>query len=362
MNQDILKRSPSNDHASTCLRISGLAYADDTVWIARNKHDLEEIMMIAHSFFELNDLQINGSKLELIIINSSRKPEDRFVDVGLGANAARVHAALPNDMVRYLGVYLTEKGGSKHVIKSIKTEIADFVTTLSHKKKTMAHITYINNKVLIPRIEYRTKLTFIQAKQANALFAPMQKLYKHTLGCVSTAPNYIVTHNSIGGLKSITKIMQEHHFTKFVIRINDNKWMGITTRVRLAQAQQRIGLAASILIAELISLINWDMDRNLNFNVLKEMKLQLYSFNDSRLDDTWMDTYQATSLNHIFEDVVLSCDNKQSVKIRKSFLLRSQKTLIFTSLLQLLTPDNTLLPWYNLMVLYNLPVQGQAPL
>jgi len=127
MNQDALKRSPSNDHISTSLRISGLAYADDTVWIARNKHDLEEIMKIAHSFFELNDLQINGSKSELIILNGPRKPEDRVVTVGLGASAARVHAALPNDMVCYLGVYLTEKGGSKHVIKSIKTEIADLL-------------------------------------------------------------------------------------------------------------------------------------------------------------------------------------------------------------------------------------------
>src|SRR6266542_795554 len=193
-----------------------------------------EIMKIAHSFFELNDLQINGSKSELIVINGLRDPKDRFIEVGLGTNAARVQAALPNKMVRYLGVYLTENGRSKHVIKIIKTEIADFVTTLSHKKKTMAHVAYINNKVLIPRIEYRAKLTFIQARQVDALFTPMQKLYKHTMGCMSTSPNYIVTHNNIGGLKSITKIMREHHFTEFVLRINDNKWMGCTTRIRLA--------------------------------------------------------------------------------------------------------------------------------
>jgi len=158
------------------------------------------------------------------------------------------------------------------------------------------------------------------------------------------------------------KIMREHHFTEFVIRINDNKWMGITTHVRLAQAQQRIGLSSSIIIAEPNSLINWDMDRNLNFSVLKEMKLQLYSFNASRLNDTWMDTYQATSLNQIFEDIVLSCDEKQSAKLRKSFLLRSQKTLIFTSLLQLLTPDNKLLSWPNLKLLHNLPAQGHVPI
>src|SRR6266496_5853016 len=56
----------------------------------------------------------------------------------------------------------------------------------------------------------------------------------------------------------------------------------------------------------------------------------------------------------------MSYDDKQSAKIRKSFLLQSQKMLIFTSLLQLLTPNNNLLSWYNFMVLHNLPVQGKA--
>jgi len=79
------------------------------------------------------------------------------------------------------------------------------------------------------------------------------------------------------------------------------------------------------------------MDRNLNFVILKEMKLQLFSFNVSRLDDTWDEQYHAMSLNQLFDDILITYDKKQSVKICKFFLLRSQKTLIFTSLLQLLT-------------------------
>ena len=93
----------------------------------------------------------------------------------------------------------------------------------------MTHVAYINNKVLIPHIEYRSKLMYIQERMADTLFAPMQRLYKHTMGCMLTSPNYIVTHNSIGGLKSITKIMREHHFTELVIRINNNNWLGTIT-------------------------------------------------------------------------------------------------------------------------------------
>src|SRR6266498_3982094 len=156
----------------------------------------------------------------------------------------------------------------------------------------------------------------------------MQKLYKHTMGCMSTSPNYIVTHNNIGGLKSITKIMREHHFTEFVLRINDNKWMGCTTRIRLAHAQRRIGLHASILTADPSSLINWDMERNLNFVILKEMKMQLYSFNASRLDDTWNDRYRVISLNQFFEDTLSNVDAIQSAKIHRSFLQRSHNMLV----------------------------------
>src|SRR5260364_44589 len=40
-------------------RISAMAYADNTVWIASNKKQIEKIIKIANNFFRLNDIQIN---------------------------------------------------------------------------------------------------------------------------------------------------------------------------------------------------------------------------------------------------------------------------------------------------------------
>src|SRR6185437_7110835 len=50
----------SDKIATMELRCACLAYADDTIWIGKNKQDLERIIEISNEFFDLNDIAING--------------------------------------------------------------------------------------------------------------------------------------------------------------------------------------------------------------------------------------------------------------------------------------------------------------
>ena len=47
-----------------------LAYADDTAWIGSNRDNIIKIIDISEQFYKINDININGNKSEIIILNS----------------------------------------------------------------------------------------------------------------------------------------------------------------------------------------------------------------------------------------------------------------------------------------------------
>ena len=61
---------------------------------------------MAGEFFSINDIKINAKKSDLIIINPSVTPEDRFIKVRSNADEF-AYIKLTKEEVRYLGVFFS---------------------------------------------------------------------------------------------------------------------------------------------------------------------------------------------------------------------------------------------------------------
>jgi hypothetical protein len=52
------------------------------MWIAKNKEQMEQTIQIAEEFFKINDIQINGKKSKLVIMNTKESIENRKIHLG----------------------------------------------------------------------------------------------------------------------------------------------------------------------------------------------------------------------------------------------------------------------------------------
>ena len=83
-------------------RISALAFFDDTAWIGSSQPSLQQTINISNGFFNLNDININGDKSEVIAVNAKRhQTSDGIV---MGTDQHTVEPATNNQLIRYLGV------------------------------------------------------------------------------------------------------------------------------------------------------------------------------------------------------------------------------------------------------------------
>ena len=131
----------------TTFSSSTSAFADDTLFLGSNKEDIQQTIDILNEFFAINDIKINGDKLELIILNSSQLHDEEYVTMGEHNTIVTVNHSLED--TRFLSVYLRGKKGYDHVVRRIREIILDFNRRLSNKRMTSSLHTYLANRVLI---------------------------------------------------------------------------------------------------------------------------------------------------------------------------------------------------------------------
>jgi hypothetical protein len=166
------------------INIPILAYMDDTTYIDSSRTRIQMSIDIANEFYDLHDIDINGKKSELIVFNSKEPLEEQNVCIG------RNHDIVPASTgeVRYLGCYFLAKQNRKRLIKRITIMIEEFIKPLRSKRISNAHVVYLVNKILNPRIAYVAQLISLNIATWDKLYKPILRLVKNKCNLPRSTP------------------------------------------------------------------------------------------------------------------------------------------------------------------------------
>src|SRR5437879_4050965 len=85
------------------IKVSALAYADDTTWVTSSKDSLQNIINISNEFFELNYIEINGAKSELVAWRLGVKALTSE-GIWIGTSLKYIEAKSAGESTRFLGI------------------------------------------------------------------------------------------------------------------------------------------------------------------------------------------------------------------------------------------------------------------
>ena len=216
---------------------SVVAFADDTTWIADSKEQMEQMIEIAEDFFKLNDIQINGKKSKLVIVNPSITKEDRKINLG----NEWVQAEGKSKTTRFLGIWLSNKLCESQTKTRAKELVRATAKTLSTKKMTGAQVAYINNMCVIPKLTYMLQTSKLSKRAIEVIQSPIIGLAKHKMGVVKTVSNSIIIHRNLGNCNALWDHLLVKQITSLHARTNSAGLEELLTRIRINQGLQLIG-------------------------------------------------------------------------------------------------------------------------
>jgi exonuclease III/ribonuclease HI len=322
--------------------ISNVAFMDDTTWITEDKEDLEKILEIADDFYNLNNIKVNKDKSELLYHQSNDRNEDELVILQFGQDNIEIKSAKYKESIRFLGVWINLAGHREFIINQTTDEVTHFCHIINNKRITDKQLLYLWNMVVIPRIEYRTQITYLGFEDCNKITSFFRKFFKHKLNLSLTAPNALMENRYIYNFRDIFEVQKQSKITNFFIQLNDKGLLGRITNIRLRQLQSQEWLISSPLIEWhqtnvktsqdkkrfIAAMITLCKQNNFTFEVKKENKntirggkISLYSV----LGFTWNTIKkQLRNMSIIFLDQLTTLDGKSLLHwkdiMRKEFI------------------------------------------
>jgi ribonuclease HI len=233
--------------------VGSLAFMDDTTWIAETKDSLESMLAIADDFYALTSIKVNKEKSELLV-HVPGQPTPDVIHLKFGSTTVDIRPAEYSESVRILGVWMNLKGQRQFIVQQAKDEVATMCRILQRKRLTDKQLLYLWNMVIIPRIEYRTQLTFLSSSECSTIAAPFRRLFKYKLNFSSTAPNALLANRLIYHFRDLYEVQLQSKISNFLVQLNDSGLLGSINNIRLLQLQFQEWLPTS-------PLISWPYDK-----------------------------------------------------------------------------------------------------
>jgi exonuclease III len=246
-------------------QVAAVAYADDTTFIADSKNSLQQIINKAQEFYNLNDIEINPKKSELLVLN---REKGKTYSITLGGKKEEIKAKKVEDTVRLLGVWIGGKNQKRMCRSKLQQEVRAFTQLIRAKRISIEQIKYLNNMVLLPRLEYRSMIFLWTKRACDKIHQPMLRLAKWKAGLASTCSNALLTHKDLLGFRSFWQRHTESMITEWMVRLNDSEVLGQTCLLRLREAQLEACDPDSIWDTNSISFENKAIQNNLNMEIL----------------------------------------------------------------------------------------------
>ncbi|EXX56414.1 hypothetical protein RirG_216500 [Rhizophagus irregularis DAOM 197198w] len=180
------------------LRVPVIAYMNDTSYLDSSGDKIQASINIATQFYYLHDVDINGKKSELMVINPKLPRDELYINIG--RDNSKVQAT--DKEIRYLGCYFSSSNSRKRSIKRFQDIIERFLNPIRRKRITVGHIAYLINHVLIPRVVYVAQLMTLSENEWNHLFTLVIKLVKQICGLPRSYPTSALYHRYILGINN----------------------------------------------------------------------------------------------------------------------------------------------------------------
>jgi ribonuclease HI len=130
----------------------------------------------------------------------------------------------------------------------VQNDLKHAISIMKNKQLTDTQLVYIFNTVLIPRIEYKTQLTFLSESSCHSLLGSYITLIKKKLHLSNKTPKSLFTSNMFYNLTSVYQRLLQQHCSALLHMVNEKNVLGDSFKFRLNQLQSSEWLFKSPLV------------------------------------------------------------------------------------------------------------------